>query len=490
MSTILKALRRLEEEQGARGEIPLREAVTASPQRSRGSFRWGLGAALTVSIAFGAGALAFWSVRDEAPNPQATAPVHPSAPAAVADASVSEPSVPARIAKVGVPAAAVPPSALVHEPGPRPVPAETAAVSELPAAAYASQVEQVDRPLAEPRIVAGAAVAPETERPIAGVEGFERIPVEELPGRHELRTPVAGIAAAAPAAAEPARNETQEPRPGAAASPEPDPWEQAATQSAPKPVPAPAAKMSAALKDPLAPAPVAKAPAPAPVAKAPAPAPVAKAPAPAPAPVAKAPAPAPVAKAPAPAPVAKAPAPAPVAKAPAPAPVAKAPAPAPVAKAPAPAPVAKAPAPAPAPVAKAPAPAPVAKAPAPAPVAKAPAPVAKAPAPAPVAKAPAPAPVAKAPAPAPKATPVAVAKATPPRPEPAAKVQLPGVQVERTTWHPSAARRTALLTLASGEEQEVHEGDAVGRLVVEKIEPSGVVFLAEGVEVRRRIGER
>ena len=108
---------------------------------------------------------------------------------------------------------------------------------------------------------------------------------------------------------------------------------------------------------------------------------------------------------------------------------------------------------------------------------------------------PTPAPVAKSaavptPAPAAKAAPVVVARARPAKTEPTAKVKLSGVEVESTTWHPSAARRTALLSLSSGEEHEVHEGDEVGRLVVSKIEPSGVVFLDGDVEVRQRIGGR
>jgi len=36
----------------------------------------------------------------------------------------------------------------------------------------------------------------------------------------------------------------------------------------------------------------------------------------------------------------------------------------------------------------------------------------------------------------------------------------------------------------------LHEGDAVGPLVVGRIEPSGVVFLHEQVELRRRVGAR
>jgi hypothetical protein len=66
----------------------------------------------------------------------------------------------------------------------------------------------------------------------------------------------------------------------------------------------------------------------------------------------------------------------------------------------------------------------------------------------------------------------------------------PGVHVERTVWHPVSDRRVAVVALdgASGP-REIREGDAVGSLVVSEIEPSGVVFLHQGVELRRRVGD-
>jgi hypothetical protein len=70
------------------------------------------------------------------------------------------------------------------------------------------------------------------------------------------------------------------------------------------------------------------------------------------------------------------------------------------------------------------------------------------------------------------------------------RAEIPGLRVERTVWHPIAERRVALIEFErSAERREIREGDAVGPLVVSKIEPSGVVFVHEGVEVRRRIGE-
>ncbi|MDP7573242.1 MAG: hypothetical protein QF391_16695, partial [Myxococcota bacterium] len=104
------------------------------------------------------------------------------------------------------------------------------------------------------------------------------------------------------------------------------------------------------------------------------------------------------------------------------------------------------------------------------------------------------APVVKAVEAKPSAAPVAKPKLAPvakaAKPKPVGKAQLEGVRVAQTTWHPSAARRTAVVTLASGDEREVHEGDEVGGLVISKIEPSGVVFRDGSAEVRRRIGEQ
>jgi hypothetical protein len=68
------------------------------------------------------------------------------------------------------------------------------------------------------------------------------------------------------------------------------------------------------------------------------------------------------------------------------------------------------------------------------------------------------------------------------------RAAVPGVSVEKTFWHPSAERRTALIKVDGGVE-EIQEGDAVGPLVVSTIEPSGVVFQHDGIEIRRRVGE-
>jgi hypothetical protein len=68
---------------------------------------------------------------------------------------------------------------------------------------------------------------------------------------------------------------------------------------------------------------------------------------------------------------------------------------------------------------------------------------------------------------------------------------MPVVFIERTIWHPDPSRRVAFVEVdGSGERLELHEGEAVGSLVVEKIEPTGVSFDHHGIEVHRRVGAR
>lgn len=86
---------------------------------------------------------------------------------------------------------------------------------------------------------------------------------------------------------------------------------------------------------------------------------------------------------------------------------------------------------------------------------------------------------------------VAPKKAVEPRVKQVPRSPVPDLNVERTVWHPLAERRVAVVTLQdSGEVVELHEGDAIGPLVVRAIEPTAVVFLHDGVELRRRIGSR
>ena len=94
-----------------------------------------------------------------------------------------------------------------------------------------------------------------------------------------------------------------------------------------------------------------------------------------------------------------------------------------------------------------------------------------------------PAPAMGAPAAAP---PVAAAPRAEPRSVPAAPV----VEVLRTTWHPHPERRVARIRVGGfAAPVEVREGDAVSTLVVKTIEPSGVLFLHGGEELRRGIGK-
>jgi hypothetical protein len=78
----------------------------------------------------------------------------------------------------------------------------------------------------------------------------------------------------------------------------------------------------------------------------------------------------------------------------------------------------------------------------------------------------------------------------PPPAEQLARAELPGVLVSRTVWHPQRDRRLAMVSLEGGAPRELHEGDAIGSLVVSEIGPSGVVFLHDGVELRRRVGAK
>jgi hypothetical protein len=77
------------------------------------------------------------------------------------------------------------------------------------------------------------------------------------------------------------------------------------------------------------------------------------------------------------------------------------------------------------------------------------------------------------------------------KPEPILRSPVPGVYVERTIWHPDASQRLAVVELEGQDEAlELREGDVVGPLVVGKIEPSGVFFYHDGIELRRRVGAR
>ncbi|HEB90280.1 MAG TPA: hypothetical protein ENI85_11980 [Deltaproteobacteria bacterium] len=62
--------------------------------------------------------------------------------------------------------------------------------------------------------------------------------------------------------------------------------------------------------------------------------------------------------------------------------------------------------------------------------------------------------------------------------------------VLRTAWHPIAERRSARIRIESSRETlTLHEGDAVGGLVIQEISPSAVLFRSGEVEIRRRVGQ-
>jgi len=67
---------------------------------------------------------------------------------------------------------------------------------------------------------------------------------------------------------------------------------------------------------------------------------------------------------------------------------------------------------------------------------------------------------------------------------------LPDITVVRTSWHPSADRRSTKVRLESTNDVlNLREGDAVGGYIIQEISPSAVVFSTGEIEVRRRVGE-
>jgi hypothetical protein len=74
------------------------------------------------------------------------------------------------------------------------------------------------------------------------------------------------------------------------------------------------------------------------------------------------------------------------------------------------------------------------------------------------------------------------------------RTRIPSVLVTQTIWHPRAERRIALierLDASDGDELlRMREGDRIGSLELVSIEPAGVVFVHDGIELRRRVGAR
>jgi hypothetical protein len=92
-------------------------------------------------------------------------------------------------------------------------------------------------------------------------------------------------------------------------------------------------------------------------------------------------------------------------------------------------------------------------------------------------------------APIPEVAPAQPKAASPPAREPAPTPDpFPALRVERTTWHPVAERRLALVDVPGEGPRELREGDRVAGATVASIEPSGVVFRFAGRDVRRKVG--
>jgi hypothetical protein len=385
MSTILKALRRLEEDRSAQSQRPLREEVTrdAAAPKTRSVLRPLLGALLGLGVAAGAGALVFWylgGAPDSAPSapPAELAAADPDSSGAKPAATASKP--PKRRA----------PRPARQRSSPSAVAAGGAASEgELPAGALASKVELLKRPPAEPRIAADEPAEPRAYAQLSGALPGPMDPAE-IPGRHKPRT---------------VRGSSEGPAPSVVA------WAEAPEPPSQPTAPAGSRGESAA-------------------------------------------------------PVREARRPAAASTRPATGQPRAEPASEPLVVAAVPEPERTAPEPPPTPTKGA---EPQSATPRTTPTAAATGKVSK-----------------------PAAESAGLAPRAPEAPASSGitRAEIPGLRVERTVWHPTAERRLALIELDDGaERREIREGDAVGPLVVSEIEPSGVVFVHEGIEVRRRIGE-
>jgi hypothetical protein len=220
LSTILKALRRLEEEKAATGEPrPLREQIASAPPSSLRGRRTGWIAAvvaLVLGVATGGGAI--WWLFGRTPAPIQIAAANPPAPA---------------------PPAAAPP---VHaiEPGP-------------PEQGFDSDVEMVDRPDALPRLADSEPVAPGPIQPRPGsVRPVENSAAAERARQAALAEYNAAERARRGLPAEVIPPAPPQPPDTVAAQPEPSPVTPDVAQAAP-PEPSPVAPPA-----PVAPAPAVK----------------------------------------------------------------------------------------------------------------------------------------------------------------------------------------------------------------------------------------
>jgi len=100
---------------------------------------------------------------------------------------------------------------------------------------------------------------------------------------------------------------------------------------------------------------------------------------------------------------------------------------------------------------------------------------------------------ASSPTPTPTASPRPVRTESNTQPNPAGSLDrrgLPEITVLRTAWHPDADRRSTKIRLeATNEIMTLREGDAIGKLVIQSISPSSVLFRIGDLEIRRRVGQ-
>ncbi|MDJ0846903.1 MAG: hypothetical protein QNK04_00840 [Myxococcota bacterium] len=301
MSTILKALRRLEDDRSALERRPLREqVVTQRAESSRSRAGWTLlFLALGGGVAVGAGVLAFLSVEPETVEPapavaaaaprQAPPPVRRERPRAVpesrpAPARAEAPERPA-VAEAAAPSERSEPSPVVVAPEPP---------RDLPPAAFASSVKVVERPRAAPRIAPsfpepGEVIGPATASPpspgqVARLSPRRPAPAREAEPAVAAKSPERGAPVAAKLPERGAPVAAKSPERGATAAAKPPERVAPAAPKSPEPAaPEPARVVAQAPVRPVAPEParpVAPEPRAVPPAPAPKPAPAEAAPAP------------------------------------------------------------------------------------------------------------------------------------------------------------------------------------------------------------------